>query len=147
MACNNPLQNIFKIMSKEEESAEISKPEEEGDEKEAVEEQNGDDEEEKPAPKPKKVKKNLRVGKTAAERSYTNKETLLQIASRAYQANVQKNELSLERDAERNRKKVLAEQRRVEKRQARLDRKKEKEEKIKQEALNKQMKKKAKKNQ
>ena len=96
-------------------------------------------EEEKP--KPKKVKKNLRVGQTPEERSYTTKETLLAIASQAYKTNLQRNEISLEKDAERNRKKMTAEQRKVEKRQARLDRKKEKEEKIKQVALNRQMKK------
>ena len=120
---------------------EIQNQPQEEEEPKQVDEQKSEDEQ----PKPKKVKKNLRVGKTAAERSYTTKDTLLAIAAQAYQATVQKNDLSLKRDAERNRKKVLAEQRKVEKRQARLERKKEKEEKIKQEALNKQMKKHAKK--
>jgi hypothetical protein len=62
----------------------------------------------------------------------------------AFKTNQQKNEVSLEKDAERNRKKIFAEQRKVEKRQARLDRKKEKEEKLKQEAMAKSLKKKKK---
>ena len=96
------------------------------------------------APKPKKVKKNLRVGKNKEEKSYTDKNKLLEIASMAFRTNQQKNEVSLEKDAERNRKKIFAEQRKVEKRQARLDRKKEKEEKLKQEAMAKSLKKKKK---
>lgn len=112
---------------------------------EVQDEQEEEVKEEKPAEKPKKHKKNLRVGTTKEEKSYADKNMLIAIASQAYQKNVQKNEVSLKKDAERGRKKLLAEQRKVEKRQQRLENKKKRIESIKNKELQKEMKKHSKK--
>lgn len=80
---------------------------------------------------PKKKKINLRAGKNKQERSYCDTNDLLRFASAAAQKYSESNSKASQIDAEKMRKKQLAEQLKEERHQARMERKAKQEELLK----------------